>query len=154
MSWLRNMNLVHLFLCSQFHNIVSTMTYVWPCTLHSLLIGFITQPWSPFAAPIVWGKNCNQRLTSCTEYIDVITKPINNWYPLPFTSQKLNLLPEAKIYLKLTIVGTENPLGVNRWDEHKFAFLTRYLLIEPMVMQMRKTNTAGDYPEYINNTSG
>jgi hypothetical protein len=63
----------------------------------------------------------------------------------------LNLLGKVKIYTKLDIRGAYNLLRVREGDEHKLAFLTRYGLYEPTVMQFGTTNAPADFQGYINN---
>jgi hypothetical protein len=48
--------------------------------------------------------------------------------------------------------GAYNLVRVKEGDEHKLAFLTRYGLFEPRVMQFGTTNAPADCQGYINNT--
>jgi hypothetical protein len=96
--------------------------------------GFIRQSSLPFAAPGLFAKKPGGGLRFCIDYQDINSKTIKNRYPLPLIKETLNLLGNAKIYIKLDVRGAYNLLRVKEGDEHKLAFRIRYGLYEPTVM--------------------
>jgi hypothetical protein len=114
--------------------------------------GFIRQSSSPYAAPCVFVKKPDGGLRFCIDYPNINSKTVKNRYPLPLIKETLDLLAGARIYTLLDVRGAYNPVRVQKGDEHKLAFRTRYGLFEPLVMQFGTTNAPADFQGYINDT--
>jgi hypothetical protein len=64
--------------------------------------------------------------------------------------ETLKLVGKACIYTKLDVRWAYNFLHVQEGDKQKLAFLTRYGLFEPLLMQFGTMNAPADFQGYIN----
>jgi hypothetical protein len=114
--------------------------------------GFIQQWSSLFAIPVMFSIKLDGGLRFCTDYCDIKSKTINNWYLLQLIKETLKLLGKAHIYTKLDGQGAYNSLRMNGVDKQKLAIRTRYGLSEASVMQLGTMNAPADVQGYINNS--
>jgi len=110
---------------------------------------FIQRSSSPAAAPILFAKKKDGGLTVCVDYHALNLATVKNRYPLPWISEMLDRVCEARIFTKLDPRGAYNLIRIEEGDEYKTAFRPRYGQFEFRVMPFGLTNAPATFQSYI-----
>ena len=95
---------------------------LWDYLVDNLAKGFIRASTSPLGAPILFVEKKDGTLQLCINYCGFNQLTQKNWYPLPLINEVLNWLVGAKMYTKLDIHSTYNPIQIKKGDKWKTAF--------------------------------
>jgi len=111
---------------------------------------FIRVSSSPASAPILFVKKPGGGLRFCVDYrgINAISK--KDRYPLPLIDETLRSLSRAKWLTKLDVIAAFHKIRVQKGDEWKTAFRTRYGLFEWLVTPFGLTGAPATFQRYIN----
>jgi hypothetical protein len=126
-------------------------------TLHdfikeNLAKGFIERSESPAGAPVLFVKKKDNSLRMCVDYRGLNKVTIPNRCPLPLISETLDRLHKAKIYTKLDMRGAYNLIRIEKGDEWKTAFRTRYGHFQFRVMPFGLCNAPATFQAFVNDT--
>jgi len=110
---------------------------------------FIQRSSSPVAALILFAKKMDGGLRLCVDYRALNKVTVKNRYPLPFISEMLDRVREARIFTKLDLRSAYNLIQIKEGDEYKAAFRTRYGQFEYRVMPFGLTNAPARFQSYI-----
>ena len=75
---------------------------------------------------------------------------VKNHHPLPLISKTLNYLTSAKVFTKLELKDAYHCIRIQKGNEWKTAFRTRYGYFEYLVMPFGLTNASATFQAYIN----
>lgn len=117
----------------------------------ALRLGWIRSSLSPAGAPILFVPKKNGKLRLCVDYraLNRITK--KNRAALPLLSELLDRLAQMRWFTRLDIQDAYYEIAIEKGDEWKTAFRTKYGHYEYLVMPMGLTNAPATFQTYINN---
>jgi hypothetical protein len=112
--------------------------------------GFIRPSKSPAGAPILFVKKKDGSLRLCVDYrgLNAVTK--KNRLSLPLISEMLEQTKGATIFTKIDLRGAYNLLRIQKGDEWKTAFRTRYGHFEYAVMPFGLSNAPAAFQNLMN----
>jgi hypothetical protein len=115
----------------------------------NLANGFIQHSSSPAAAPILFAKKKDGgfRLSVDNNALNLAT--VKNRYPLPWISEMLDGVLEARVFTKLDLHGDINNIRIKGGDEYNTAFGMSYWQFEYWVMPFGLTNAPATFQWYI-----
>jgi hypothetical protein len=116
----------------------------------NLKTGFIRPSNSPFGAPVLFIKKKDGSLQLCVDFrqLNAITR--KDKYPLPLTSELLDIPSRAKVFTKIDPKHAYHFIQIAVGDEWKTAFRTRYGSFEWLVMPFGLTNVPGGFQRFLN----
>ncbi len=88
--------------------------------------GRIVHSSSPYGAPILFAKKKDGGLRMCIDYRALNNNTVLDRYPLPRIDDLLQRLNGAKVFSKLDLRDGYHQIPMNRDDQYKTAFCTRY----------------------------
>ena len=111
---------------------------------------FIRVSSSPAAAPVLFAKKPGGGLRFCVDYraLNAITR--KDRYPIPLIRETLNSIAKAKWFTKLDVTAAFYKIRIEKGEEWKTAFRTRYGLFEWQVMPFGLTGAPATFQRYIN----
>lgn len=114
--------------------------------------GFIRASSSPASAPVLFVRKPGGGLRFCVDYrsLNAITR--KDRYPLPLINETLRAISKAKWLTKLDVIAAFHKIRVQKGDEWKTAFRTRYGLFEWLVTPFGLTGAPATFQRYINRT--
>jgi len=112
--------------------------------------GWIRRSTSEAGAPIILVPKKDGSLRLCVDYRGLNEITIKNRHPLPLISETLDRLGRAACFSKLDLKDAYHRIGIQRGDEWKTAFRTRYGHFEYLVMPFGLTNAPATFQAYIN----
>jgi hypothetical protein len=110
---------------------------------------FIQHSKSPAGTPIFFAKKKDGSLWICIDYCGLNKITVKNLYPLPLISRLLDQLRHAKIYMKIDLQGVHNLVCINKGDEWKTAFGTKYGYFEYNIMPFGLINAPAIFQHLI-----
>ena len=105
---------------------------------------------SPAGAPILFVPKPNGKLRLCVDYRALNDVTIKNRYPLPLMNELRDRVTGAKIFTKLDLRDGYYLIRINKEDEWKTAFRTRYGHFEYTVMPFRLANAPATFQNMMN----
>nr|GEV77568.1 putative reverse transcriptase domain-containing protein [Tanacetum cinerariifolium] len=105
-----------------------------------LVPGFIRPSFSPWGAPILFGKKKDGSSRMCIDYRELDKLIVKNQYPLPQINDLFDQLQGSSVYSKIELRSGYHQLRVREEDIPKTAFRTRYGHYEFQVMPFGLTN--------------
>src|ERR1700720_361735 len=116
----------------------------------NLAAGFISSTRSPHGAPILFVKKKDGGLRLCINFhrLNKITK--KDRYPLPLIMDLLDSAGKARIYTKIDLQHAYHLVCINKGNEWKTAFWTRYGSFEWKVMPFGLTNAPAAFQHFMN----
>ena len=119
---------------------------------HNLSKGFICQPTSSAASPILFIKWKIGDLCLCVDYwgLNAITK--KNQYPLPLTNNLINHVQGCDKFTVIDLKNAFNLVCVQESNEWKTAFQTHLGVFEYTVMPFGLTNAPATFQSLIQDT--
>jgi hypothetical protein len=112
--------------------------------------GWIRESTSPAGAPILFVKKPDGTLRVCVDYRGLNDITIKNRYSLPRIDEMLDRLVGAKYFTKLDLRDAYHRIRIQKGDEWKTAFRTRYGHYEYLVMPFGLCNAPATFQAYIN----
>jgi hypothetical protein len=103
----------------------------------------------PVAVPILFPKKKDGGLRLSIDYRALDKVTVKNRYPLPFMSEMLDCVREARIFSKLDLRGVYNLIRTKEGKECKTAFQTRYGQFQCEVLPFGLTNAPATFQSYI-----
>ena len=116
----------------------------------ALAKGWIQHFTSPAGAPILFVLKKDRGLCLCVDYRGLNKVTVKNRHPLPLISETLDRLTGAKVFTKLDLKDAYHRIRIQKGDEWKTEFRTRYGHFEYLVMPFRLTNALAKFQAYIN----
>jgi hypothetical protein len=115
----------------------------------NLKTGFICPSNSPFRAPVLFIKKKDGSLQPCVDFrwLNAITQ--KDKYSLPLTSELLETLSRAKVFIKIDLKHAYHLIWIAAGDKWKTAFHTRYGSFEWLVMPFGLTNAPGSFQRFL-----
>src|ERR1700742_875693 len=115
-----------------------------------LAMGFIRPTRSPHGAPVLFIKKKDGSLRLCVDFrgLNRITK--KDRYPLPLISNLLDAPRKARIYTKIDLKHAYHLVRINKGNEWKTTFCTRWGSFEWNVMPFGLTNAPAAWQRFIN----
>ncbi len=83
-------------------------------------------------------------------YQDLNNLTIKNWYPFLLLGKALNYLSWTKQFIQLDLTSAYHWMRIQKGNEWKTAFYTRYGYMEYQVMLFGLSNTSSSFQDYIN----
>ena len=117
---------------------------------NALAKGWIQHSTSPAGAPILFVPKKDGGLRLCVDYRGLNKVTVKNHHPLPLISKTLNYLTSAKVFTKLELKNAYHCIRIQKGNEWKTAFRTRYGYFENLVMPFGLTNASATFQAYIN----
>ena len=116
--------------------------------------GFIRPSLSPHGAPVLFARKKDGSLRLCVDFrgLNKITK--KDRYPLPRINDLLDSPRKARIYSKIDLRHAYHLVRINKGDEWKTTFRTRYGSFEWCVMPFGLTNAPAAFQRFINDVLG
>ncbi|KAI3780239.1 hypothetical protein L2E82_10210 [Cichorium intybus] len=102
--------------------------------------GFIRPSFSPWGAPVLFGKKKDGSFRMCIDYRELNKLTIKNRYPLPRIDDLFDQLQGSSYFSKIDLRSGYHQLKVQEEDVPKTAFRTRYSHYEFVVMPFGLTN--------------
>lgn len=112
--------------------------------------GYIRASKSPAAAPVLFAKKPGGGLRFCVDYRGINGITIRDRYPLPLIQETLRQVSQADWVTKLDVRAAFHRIRVQKGDEWKTAFNTRYGLFEWQVVPFGLCNGPSVFQRYIN----
>lgn len=111
---------------------------------------FIRLSKSPAGAPVLFARKPGGGLRFCVDYrgLNAITK--KDRYPIPLIRETMTAMSKAKWLTKLDVSAAFHKIRVQKGDEWKTAFRTRYGLYEWLVTPFGLTGAPATFQRYIN----
>jgi len=79
--------------------------------------GWIQRSKSPAGAPILFVKKKDGSLRLCVDYRGLNRITVKNCHPLPFITESLEQLAQAKFYTKLDVCDAYHQIRIKEEDE-------------------------------------
>lgn len=114
--------------------------------------GFIRASSSSASAPVLFVRKPGGGLRFCVDYraLNAITR--KDRYPLPLINETLRAIAKAKWLTKLDVIAAFHKIRIQKGEEWKTAFRTRYGLFEWLVTPFGMTGAPATFQRYINRT--
>jgi transposase InsO family protein len=119
--------------------------------LHDMMAkGWIRHSKSPAGAPILFVKKKDGGMRLCVDYRGLNAVTIKNRCPLPLIQESLDRLGRAKVFSKMDLRDAYHRIRIQKGDEWKTAFRTRYGHFEYLVVPFGLTNAPAIFQSHIN----
>lgn len=112
--------------------------------------GWIRRSVSEAGAPILFAQKKDGSLRLCVDYRGLNSITVKDRCPLPLISETLDRLSGSKLFTALDLKDAYYRIPIQRGDEWKTAFRTRYGHFEYTVMPFGLTNAPATFQAYIN----
>ena len=124
-------------------------------TLREYLDDLLSKGWiqpsiSPAGAPVLFTPKKDGALRLCVDYRGLNRITRKNRHPLPLISQVLDVVAGSQFFTKLDLRDAYHRIRINKGDEWKTAFRTRYGHFEYLVMPFGLTNAPATFQAHVN----
>ena len=122
------------------------------CIEHNLSKSFIRASTSSAASPLIIVRKPGSAPRICVDYRALNDITVKDRHPLPRIEETLNQVRSAKYYIKIDLHRYFNQICIQKGDEWKTAFRSRYGLFEFLVMPFGLTNALATAQRFMNDT--
>ena len=118
----------------------------------NLAKGYIRPSKSPMATPFFFvNKKGTSKKRPCQDYRYLNNWTIKNAYPLPLISDIMDKVKNAKYFTKMDVHLGYNNVWINKGDEWKAAFKTKFGLFELLIMFFELCNSPATFQHMMDN---
>ena len=112
--------------------------------------GYIRPSILPIASSFFFLRKADGSQRPVQDYRGVNKWTVRNWYPLPLIPELITEVQDTFIFTKFDVEGGFNKVRIKDGDQYKAAFITKYVLYEPMVMYFGLCNSPATFQNMMN----